>query len=156
MMHWTHGQTWRSEACMWSGEEEGRGWMSVEDVVRVKEHSLSNNFKKRQGQFRQGVGCLWTKRKTWIGYWTKEEEVGWIAWQTNTWAVSVMNWWERRKLLEIVTKTRSNTSDSGLQGYHLETTRFKKCRTFNKKEETVCIYSVNFQSWLRPTIKTPL
>ena len=92
--------------------EGGRWWMSVDDVVSVKEHKRSNYMKGAE----VNSDTVLDERITGTNHWTKEVETGrWIAWQTATRAISVKkNWWKRRELLKMVTDWVSQGKDRKL------------------------------------------
>ena len=59
-----------------------------------------------------------------------------------------------RKL--ILCRARSDTSDQGLQGYHLETTGAKKCRMCDERDETIMHILSECSKLVRPSIKKDL
>ena len=99
----------------------------------------------------------------------KENQVGWMAWQTTTWAVSVKNRWERRELLEIVKKRISQERVSLLMAVQDQTVATKAYRVtilnhkaagsvgcVTRETRLLCISSVNVQSWPKPGIRTAM
>ena len=69
-------------------KEGGRGWMSVEDVVKVKEHSMSDYLKRAKINSDRVLDFLEKKMKQELI--TQQKKMK-LASQATTWAVSVMN-----------------------------------------------------------------
>ena len=54
-----------------SWEKRGKGWMSVEDVVRVKEHSLLGYLKRAEINLYGVLDVIVKIKETGTDYWTK-------------------------------------------------------------------------------------